>query len=515
MKQADASPSASRSAEHFLTNVLWSWTGVAANLALGILLSPYMIRKLGNEAYGLWALVFSLVEYFWVLDAGLRSAVVNFVARDLELNDRESIRSTMTTAFAVYSGVCVIALAGTALLAVWAPGWFQISAALQGSFRMLVLLTGSAWALSCLALPWRAALEAHQMFPVVNRIWIGSQLFRVGGSFSVIAAGYGLEALGMVSFACQILVGAVSIIAFHRVQPSLTISRALATRERLRQVGRYGVHTLVSTVAQMGIKQTQPVLIGAQMPAAFVGYFSIPSKLMEYLVDAISRVGIIANPNAAALAARGEFGTIARQGILLNRYCFALFAPMGIFLLVFGEGLLRVWVPSFVPFSAPLLLPLVLGTAWAVAGQYVSASLLFGLARHAAWAWLSMGEALVLLPGLLWVLPRHGLVGAAWVSMAAMIVFRGLAVPWCLCRALQFPAPRFLLSIYTRPLLTALPVWAAAQAWSQATGWGNSWLELAVAGGAVAGVYMGAAFFTTLEPAHQRMLWSRIRRQPI
>ena len=195
MKQADASPSASRSAEHFLTNVLWSWTGVAANLALGILLSPYMIRKLGNEAYGLWALVFSLVEYFWVLDAGLRSAVVNFVARDLELNDRESIRSTMTTAFAVYSGVCVIALAGTALLAVWAPGWFQISAALQGSFRMLVLLTGSAWALSCLALPWRAALEAHQMFPVVNRIWIGSQLFRVGGSFSVIAAGYGLEAL--------------------------------------------------------------------------------------------------------------------------------------------------------------------------------------------------------------------------------------------------------------------------------------------------------------------------------
>ena len=505
----------SRSAEHFLTNVLWSWTGVAANLALGVLLSPYLIRKLGNEAYGLWALVFSLVEYFWVLDAGLRSAVVNFVARDLELDARESIRATMTTALAVYSGVAVLALAGTAGLAVWSPGWFQISPALENSFRTLVLLVGSAWALSCMALPWRAALEAHQLFPVVNRIWIASQLFRVAGSFAVLAAGYGLVALGWVSFVCQILVALASVAAFHRAEPSLTVSRALATRGRLGEMARYGAHTLLSTVAQMGTKQSQPVLIGAQMPAAFIGYFAIPSKLMEYLVDAISRVGIIANPNAAALAARGEFNTIARQGILLNRYCFALFAPVSIFLLVFGEGLLRAWVPTFVPYSAPLLLPLVLGTAWAVAGQYVSASLLFGLAKHAAWAWLSLSEALVLLPGLAWALPRYGLVGAAWVSAIAMVLFRGLAVPWYLCRALRFSPSRFLVSIYTRPLLTALPVWAAAQAWHTATGWGAGLLELLTAAAAISAVYLGAAFFTTLEPAHQRMLWSRIRRRPI
>src|SRR5260221_3385118 len=178
-----ARSTASGSAEHFLTNVLWSWTGVAANLALGLLLSPYMIRKLGSEAYGLWALVFSLVEYFWVLDAGLRSAVVNFVARDLERGARDSIRATMTTALAVYSAVCVIALAGTAVLAAVAPGWFHIEDSLAADFRLLVLLVGAAWALSCLALPWRAALEAHQLFPAVNRIWIGSQLFRVAGSF--------------------------------------------------------------------------------------------------------------------------------------------------------------------------------------------------------------------------------------------------------------------------------------------------------------------------------------------
>jgi O-antigen/teichoic acid export membrane protein len=257
------------------------------------------------------------------------------------------------------------------------------------------------------------------------------------------------------------------------------------------------------------------VLIGSRLPAAYVGYFAIPARLMEYLVDAISRVGIIANPNTAALAARGEFTTIARHGIFLNRYCFALFAPVGIFLLVFGEQLLRAWVPTFVRYSTPLLLPLVLGTAWAVAGQYVSASLLFGLARHAAWAWLSLSEMVLLVPALAWALSRHGLLGAAWVAAVAMVVFRGLAVPGYLCAVLRFPLPRFLFSIYARPLLTAIPVWAAARAWQSNTGWGEGWAQLAIAAAAIASVYLGAALFSTIEPAHRAMLWSRVRRRPI
>jgi O-antigen/teichoic acid export membrane protein len=510
-----AQGSSRRSAEHFLTNVLWSWTGVASNLALGVLLSPYMISSLGSEAYGLWALVFSLVEYFWILDAGLRSAVVNFVARDLEWKADDSIRATMTTAFAVYSVVCLIALAGTALLSLWLPEWFHVSPAHKENFRSLVLLIGIAWALSCLSLPWRAALEAHQLFPVVNRIWIGSQLFRVTGSFAVLYAGQGLVALGWISFCSQILVALASVAAFRRAQPSLTISFALANRARLTEMSRYGAHTMLSTIAQMGIRQGPPVLIGAQLPAAFVGYFSIPSRLMEYLVDAISRVGSIANPNAAALAARGEFAAIARQGVLLNRYCFSLFLPMGIFLLVLGKELLQVWVPAFVPYSAPLILPLVLGTAWAVAGQYVSASLLFGLAKHAAWARLSLAEALVLVPALFWALSHYGLPGAAWVSTAAMILFRGLAVPWYLCQSLHTSFPTFLFSIYARPLFTALPVAAAAYTARHLLDWGHGWFQLAAAAAAISGLFLGAAFFTTLEPAHRQMLWSRVRRRPL
>ena len=61
-------------------NTLWTWASVAANLAVAIFVSPLIIRRLGDEAYGLWALVFSMAEYYTLVDMGIKSAVVKYVA---------------------------------------------------------------------------------------------------------------------------------------------------------------------------------------------------------------------------------------------------------------------------------------------------------------------------------------------------------------------------------------------------------------------------------------------------
>jgi hypothetical protein len=42
------------------------------------LLSPYLIRKLGSDAYGVWILAFGLIEYCWLFDLGFRSATVKY-----------------------------------------------------------------------------------------------------------------------------------------------------------------------------------------------------------------------------------------------------------------------------------------------------------------------------------------------------------------------------------------------------------------------------------------------------
>ena len=53
---------------------------MAVNLFIAIVLQPYIIRKLGDVGYGIWVLVLGLIDYYWLLDLGFRSATIKYSA---------------------------------------------------------------------------------------------------------------------------------------------------------------------------------------------------------------------------------------------------------------------------------------------------------------------------------------------------------------------------------------------------------------------------------------------------
>ena len=50
-----------------------SWVAVIANVVFGILLTPYILHHLGDEAFGVWILVANLVGHCGLLDGGVRA----------------------------------------------------------------------------------------------------------------------------------------------------------------------------------------------------------------------------------------------------------------------------------------------------------------------------------------------------------------------------------------------------------------------------------------------------------
>src|SRR5580692_1431258 len=93
--------------ERFILNVLWSWTGVAASVFTGFVITPIVIRKLGPEHYGIWLQVFSILEYFWFFDLGFNPAIANFCARFLAVKDHEKINQVINTALFYFSMIAV------------------------------------------------------------------------------------------------------------------------------------------------------------------------------------------------------------------------------------------------------------------------------------------------------------------------------------------------------------------------------------------------------------------------
>ncbi len=63
-----------------LRAVATSWVAVIANAAVGFLLTPYVLHRLGDEAFGVWVLITNLVGYYGLVDAGVRSAILRYVS---------------------------------------------------------------------------------------------------------------------------------------------------------------------------------------------------------------------------------------------------------------------------------------------------------------------------------------------------------------------------------------------------------------------------------------------------
>jgi O-antigen/teichoic acid export membrane protein len=72
-----------------------------------VLLTPYIIRKLGDGRYGIWALAFALIEYVFLFDLGFRSAIVTFVSRYRVEGNIKRINEVINTSLGYLLGVAM------------------------------------------------------------------------------------------------------------------------------------------------------------------------------------------------------------------------------------------------------------------------------------------------------------------------------------------------------------------------------------------------------------------------
>lgn len=496
----------------FLINVLWSWLAVAANIFSGIILTRYIIRKLGDERYGIWALTFSLIEYVFLFDLGFRSAIVTFVSRRRTEGDAEGINQIINTALAYFSGVAVIIAVLTLILSKEAFRWFQISEQYRADFSFLLILIGFTWSVGIISNIFQACLEASQNFRIYSHILVIMLVLRSGGCALLVYFGYGLMAMGLMVVFSQFLGYLLMFLAFRHSYPEARFSRSYMRASIWKELAGFGIHSLVASSGLLFLNQGPPLLVGHFRSEAFVGYYTVPIRLLQSIVDIVTRIGFVTVPKTTELLARGETGQIVKLGIFINRYCLALFLPVTIFLGIYGRELVNLWLgPTYANQSGPLIPVFVAAIAFSVAGQFNSSQLLFGMGVHQLYAKSLVVESLAMLAGMALILPLHGIYGAACVASILMVVNRGLITPMMVCYHLKVNYFSYMSSIYSPPLITALPV-AAVAFWLKQSGLaGHTLIELILAGGLITTLCFGLSYFTCLEAEHRALFWKLLQ----
>jgi O-antigen/teichoic acid export membrane protein len=488
-------------AGRYIINVIWSSASVGVGLLIAIFMTPITLGYLGETKYGEWTIALSLVEYYWLIDLGFRSATVKFSAEFNAKGDREKLSellstgvlySTMTAVFVI---VVSLVFAGPAARAehLEHPG--------------LLRIVGVSWGIGMIFNIFGGCLEGFQRFDLLGRIWMVTTLARSAAILVVLKLGCGLLAMGWVLFGSQMCVYLWTWLMFRQVVSDTRVSPFAGTAKMLKYLARYGLNMLTAQVATRILSMSVPLVIGAMLAPRYVTYWAIPVKMMEYAFDAIGRIGMVTTPASAEFAARGERERLHELGVYTNRYCMALFAPYAAFLLVYGQHAYTLWShkPNVVA-NGGFLIPILLLGYCAVAGQFNSASILHGLGRHQTYVRFMLGESLLVVAGLFLILPRYGLEGAAWVLSTLMAVDRGILVAVIFCREIKINPLVYMAEIYTRPValgaLMTLVLWLLRSSWLP----GDTWLQVGGALAIAGSLYAGLAASLVLTPKHREHL---------
>src|SRR5271165_1837036 len=100
---------------------------LATDVVAGLFLSPYILHRLGDTAFGLWVLIFSITGYYGLFDLGIRSSIVRYVSKFHGVNDRNSLAKLINTSLFSYACIGVLSLLLTLCLAPYVSTLFRVS----------------------------------------------------------------------------------------------------------------------------------------------------------------------------------------------------------------------------------------------------------------------------------------------------------------------------------------------------------------------------------------------------
>jgi O-antigen/teichoic acid export membrane protein len=424
-------------------DVLAQIVGQVLNLALGVVVTLIVVRSLGDTRFGEWSTILALIQIVgFFSNFGLENVAVRFAAGDPE-HEREWIGGLVTFTAALTVPVAVV---GAVVLQVLSRTPEMRTASLLMSLTLLVS------ALSTLSAVFRIRVENHLgvVFTTANSVLWGAAVILVS------ATGGGMVAFAAAFLATSLVVQGAQ--AFYALRVGAIPLRG--TRSRWGPLARVGVAVGIGTLLTVAYGRIDQVLVFELAPhRAEAGFYGAiyrildqagfaPAAVMTTLFPLISS----AHPTDMVRVRRMVQLAIENLAILsLPAFAFSLAAAGPMVRLLFGA--------SFGPAAGGL--PILMGAYIAICFGYIAGymSIVTNLQRRFI-AFASLGLVVNVALNLL-LIPAHGFIGAAWVTLATEALVVGLELVAVLAAIELRPEPRRLLGAAVAAGISGTAVWVA------------------------------------------------------
>ena len=434
-----------------LRSIFSNWACLVAEGLMALLITPFMIHRLGDFQFGIYTLAFSTIGYFDLLAQGIRSTLQRYVGRLSGSQDRKALNSVFSTALAVTLGVGTIIVGLFFGLSGLLPSFFKLGHSQITLFANLVILLGLNLGSAVPVALLGSYLCGLNRFDLFNLISILRQGVRTLLIFIALLYGYGVLTCAACVLFSTLLAAPLSWWTIRKIDPSLEFSRNTIKLKMASELVSFSFWTLLNNAGQLLRDSTDSIVIGKVLNAALITPFTVASRLVAYFRPIITSMVSPLLPRMSQLDGQARYFEMQVLFLQMTRLSALASLAVGSMIVLHGRSLLLLWVgPKYVS-SYSILVLLVVG-AVASSAQLGTLSTLIAKGRHRAYGIWTMGEGLANLGLSIYWAHKYGIVGVAMGTAVPLLAVKLTLQPWYVTRILKMSLSEYFLKALTRPL---------------------------------------------------------------
>lgn len=406
-------------------------------VVIGFAMMPFLISTLGEDLYGLWVVIGSVVGTYYLLDLGFSQAVTRYVAKYIHQNNTEAANRIINTALILYTLLGILVL----LISIAAAA-FGVEALMESSkdislAQTLLIISGLTLAIDFPAKSFPGIVSAYMRYDFVALVRTGKAIVDALLIYAFLSNGFGLVAMAVITMITGILSTGIYIRFTNGLFKELTFKKSLVSTETFKDIFHFSKWVFISDMS---------MLLRNKMDIWFIAFFQsnvaltiyyVPVRLIEYALQVLTQATGITGPIFTEYYARNELEKLHQSVAVFVKINVLLGAALLSGFVLIGDSFMRLWMGE--KFSYQEAYGVLIVLAFGRVSAYFSAplqSLLMTVNRHSISAWIALLETLISGVMMLFLIPRFGIVGAAVAIAVPTILGRAIIVPMLIAKLL-------------------------------------------------------------------------------
>lgn len=403
--------------------------GRFVSILVWFLLTPAILHAVGPVAYGLWALVMSLVSYGFLLDLGVSATLTKYVAEHVSRGELERAQGYVATAVRLQAMLGVVAFLLALVLAALLPLVLRIDADLRRELPILIAIMGATVGLSLASSPLTAVLRGLQRYDLANVLVVTNVLLTAAGIVVAVRTGAGLTGIVAATIPATVLTSALGAALVTRAAPSIRLTWRGGSRAHLSRILHFSSPIFTVQVAGVLQTRTDEFVIAALLSVGSVTPYALGRRLSEIPQIVGEQALKVLLPISSELEAGREIARVKAAFIAGTRIALVLVAPIGLAIAFLADALLAAWVgPEYAnpgPVVAILVAAVILDAA-----LWPSGYVLQGIGRHRPLARIAVASGILNVAMSVLLVGPLGLTGAALGTLLGHGLGVGLTIPY-------------------------------------------------------------------------------------